>query len=69
VSVDILRMLRQHFTTEQAEDILNAVERQGVTRDYLKSELEALEKRLTLWGIGLAGTIVALSTILQKLIP
>jgi len=41
----------------------------SVTRDYLDSRLEALEKRLILWGIGLAGTIIALSTLLQKLIP
>ncbi|MBV9893840.1 MAG: hypothetical protein JO020_06710, partial [Chloroflexi bacterium] len=72
-TLDHLRRLRQHFTQEQAEDILAVIETHSVTRDYLDSSLaltrehldhrlgltraefetrlEAMEKRLIMWGI------------------
>lgn len=136
-TVDNLRRLRQHFTQEQAEDILAVIESQTVTREYLDSRLtamrdyldrrftevdrrftevdsrvngvdsrftvlqseldrrftdvdsrfsgvdsrftvlrseidarlEAMEKRLILWGIGLTGVIVTLVTTLERAIP
>jgi hypothetical protein len=68
-TVEHLRRLREHFTPEQAEVILTVIESQTVTRDYLDARLEALEKRLILWGIGLTGVIVTLVTTLDRVIP
>ena len=40
-TVDNLRRLRQHFTQEQAEDILAVIESQTVTREYFDSRLDS----------------------------
>ena len=63
-----LRRLREQFTPEQSEALLDAIEGRAVSQDYLDARLEALEKRLIIWGISLAGLIVTLVTLLEKLI-
>lgn len=45
-TVDNLRRLRQHFTREQAEDILAVIDSQAVTRDYLDRRVSELDSRL-----------------------
>lgn len=45
-TVDNLRRLRQHFTQEQAEDILAVIDSQAVTRDYLDRRVSELDSRL-----------------------
>jgi hypothetical protein len=121
--MDQLRRLREQFTPEQAEALMDAIEGRAVSRDYFDAQLgllrkdfdaqlgllrkdvdaqlgllrkdvdgqlgllrrdvetqiallrtevdarlEAMEKRLILWGISLAGLIVTLTTLFERLI-
>jgi hypothetical protein len=66
--MDQLRRLREQFTPEQAEALMEAIEGRAVSQDYLDARLEAMEKRLILWAISLAGLIVTLTTLFERLI-
>jgi hypothetical protein len=47
-----------------AEAVMSVIEDNTVTRDHLDAKLEAMEKRLIIWGVSMAGSIVVLTTIL-----
>ena len=63
-AMEQLAKLEKQFSPEQARAIMDVIETQAITRDYLDARLEAMEKRLLIWGVSIAGTIVVLTTLL-----
>jgi hypothetical protein len=77
--MEALRRLREHFTSEQAEDIVAVLEERAVSRDYLDSRFDALASRLqasiersahdlTWRMLGIAGVAITIVGIIDKLI-
>jgi hypothetical protein len=59
-----LAQLEKQFTPEQAKVILDVIEKQTVTREYLKGELQELRNQLFFSMLAVAGVSLTIAKLI-----